>query len=133
MDILNEVYKILTSNSFIQSEVEDRIKFCEYPESGDKNGPIIVIDEVDSDSPSDYADDVWLTSDYFIHIEVWTQGENGRTKRDTIAKEIRSIMWNELRFKHVSSMKPEYDSRTKTWRDARRYRGKLYRKDLDTL
>ncbi|PWA08658.1 hypothetical protein DCC39_14565 [Pueribacillus theae] len=133
MDILDEVYKALKSDPFIAAEVGNRIKFYEYPATGDKFGPIIVLEEVGPEMPGDYADDVWLTDDYFIHIEVWVQGAGGRTKRDAIAKQIKNIMWDKLGFAQVSGMPPEWDKDTNTYRDARRYRGKAYREDFDAL
>ena len=133
MDILETVYNALKSDSLINKEVGNRIKYYEYPAAGDISGPTIVLEEVDAPRPSDYADNEWLTEDYFVHIEVWIKGSGGRKKRDTIANQIRNIMWKKLGFAQASSMQPEWDKDTNTYRDARRYRGKAYREDLDTL
>lgn len=133
MDILDEVYKVLKSDPFISAEVGDRIKFYKYPATGDITGPIIVLEEVGPEMPGDFADDTWLTDDYFVHIEVWTRGEGERAKRDAIAKHIKKLMWEKLRFAQVSGMPPEWNKETKTYRDARRYRGKAYREDFDAI
>lgn len=133
MDILEEIYKVLKSDPFISGQVEDRIKYYEYPASGDKFGPIIVLEEVGPEMPGDFADNIWLTEDYFIHVEVWVQGSGGRKKRDAIAKQIKKVMWNKMGLAQVSGMPPEWDKDTNTFRDARRYRGKAYREDLDAL
>lgn len=133
MDILEEIYKVLKADPFINEQVQDRFKYYEYPATGDKFGPIIVLEEVVPESPGDFADNNWLTEDYFVHIEVWVQGSGGRKKRDEIAKKIKSLMWNEMGFSQVSGMAPEWDKDTNTFRDARRYRGKAYRDDLDSL
>lgn len=133
MDILDEVYKVLKSDPIISAEVGDRIKFYEYPSTGNISGPIIVLEEVGPEMPGDFADDTWLTEDYFVHVEVWVQGTSGRKKRDAIAKRIKKVMWSDLGFVQVSGMAPEWDKDTNTFRDARRYRGKAYREDLDAL
>lgn len=131
MDILETVYNTLRSDSFINSEVGGRIKYYDYPATGDLTGPTIVIEEVDAPMPSDYADNNWMTDDFFVHIEVWVKGN--RKKRDAIAARIRQVMWDKLGFAQSSSMRPEWDKPTNTFRDARRYRGKTYRDDIDTL
>lgn len=131
MDILETVYNALKADSFISKEVGSRIKYYDYPATGSLMGPTIVLEEVDAPRPDDYADNQWLTDDYYVHIEVWVKGD--RKKRDEIASRIRKIMWDKLGFHHASSMQPEWDKATNTFRDARRYRGKAYREDLDTV
>ena len=133
MDILETVYNALKADPLINSEVGSRIKYYEYPATGDIAGPTIVLEEVDAPRPDDYADNNWMTEDYFVHVEVWVKGASGRKKRDSIAKQIRKVMWDKLGFSQSSSMQPEWDKDTNTFRDARRYRGKAYREDLDTL
>ncbi|MGM9925598.1 MAG: hypothetical protein ACI35R_15225 [Bacillus sp. (in: firmicutes)] len=132
MDVLETVYNALKSDSFINTEVGNRIKYYEYPATGDISGPTIVLEEVDAPRPGDYADNQWLTDDFYVHIEVWVKGSGGRKKRDAIAARIRQVMWDKFGFHQASSMKPEWDKDTNTYRDARRYRGKAYRNDLDT-
>ena len=133
MDVLETVYNALKSDSFISKEVGNRIKYYDYPASGGNISPTIVLEEVDAPKPGDYADNQWLTDDYYVHIEVWVKGNGGRKKRDEIAARIRKIMWGKLGFHQAGSMPPEWDEDTNTFRDARRYRGKAYRDDLDTL
>ena len=133
MDALETVYNVLKADSMINTEVGNRIKYYDYPATGDNFGPTIVLEEVDAPRPDDYADNQWLTDDFYVHIEVWVKGNGGRKKRDAIAYRIRQLMWDKLGFHHESSMKPEWDKDTNTYRDARRYRGKVYRNDLDTL
>jgi len=133
MDLLETTYNALKSDPFISAEVGNRFKYYEYPATGDISGPIIVMEEVGPEMPGDFADNDWLTEDYMVHIEVWTQGVGGRTKRDAIAKRIKRVMWNKLGFYQASGMDPEWDKDTNTYRDARRYRGKAYRDDSDAL
>lgn len=130
MDVLETVYNALKSDSFINGEVGSRIKYYDYPATGDIAGPTIVLEEVGPPIPSDYADNNWMTDEFMVHIEVWVKGNGGRKKRDAIATRIRQIMWDKLGFAQTSGMNPEWDKDTNTYRDARRYRGKVYRNDL---
>lgn len=120
MDILDKVYEVLKGDV-------DNIKFYEYPEVSEVDDPKVVIDPLDSPMPADYADDEWLTLDFQLQIDVWS-----RNRKDTenIADKIRNLMWDKLRF-HQNSGPKGYDSGV--FRDARRYRGKLYRDDFDSL
>lgn len=131
MDILETVYNALKSDSIISKEVSNRIKYYEYPSTGDISGPMIILEEVGAPTPKDYADNLWLTEDYMVHIEVWVKGSGGRKKRDQLANRIRDVMWDKFRFRQVSSMDPEWDKETNTYRDARRYRGKTYRDEIN--
>ncbi|MDY0396778.1 hypothetical protein RWE15_23880 [Virgibacillus halophilus] len=88
----------------------------------------IIIDPLDPPKPGDYADDKWLTDDYLFQIDVWSKGME---ERDLIANKIQHIMWK-MNFRQVGGM-DEYDNDYEIFRDARRYRGKAYRKDFNTL
>ncbi|WP_226677200.1 hypothetical protein [Mesobacillus jeotgali] len=126
MDVLDEIYQALKADPFISEQVQGRFKFYEYPATGDLSGPVVVMEEAGPPLPGDFADNKWLTEDYFVHVEVWVQGAGGRTKRDAIAKRIQNVIWEKFGFPLVSGMKPEWDKETNTYRDARRYRGKVY-------
>lgn len=127
MDILVEIYDILLENEYIKEHAEGHIKFYEYPQVKEVDNPKIIIDPIDTSTPSDYADDNWLTYDYTIQIEVWSKD---RKKTDEIANEIRNVMWEKLGFHQKAGPKGFEDG---VFRDARRYRGKIYRDDLEEL
>jgi len=126
MDILKAVYEALIADDFIREQASSRIKYYEYPESGDVTQPYIIIDPLDVPLPKDFADNTWLSYDCLYQIEVWTK--NRSTTRE-LAERIRQVMWN-IGFSQGSGI-DEYEE--DIFRDARRYRGKLYRNDLDTL
>ena len=128
MDVLSVSYNALIANPFIQEQANGRIKFYEYPESSSIDDPFIIIDPLDVPKPSDFADNTWLTYDCFYQIEVWTKN---RTKTLNLAKEVHQVMWNKG-FSQNSGI-DEYDSDSGIFRDARRYNGKLYREDFDTI
>ncbi|MGD7007622.1 hypothetical protein [Metabacillus sp. 84] len=121
--MLQTIYEALMADSLIKSKTENRIKFYEYPAAGDFSGAYIIVDPLDVPLPSDYADNQWLTDDYLFQIEVWS-----RSLEDTesIAKQIRNVMWTVLGFAQTGGGADEYDKDFGIFRDARRYRGKIY-------
>ncbi|MFB4471824.1 hypothetical protein ACDI16_02500 [Oceanobacillus caeni] len=120
--MLNKIYNALISDSVISEKiVDDGIKFYEYPETG-MTGTRIIIEPLDTPTPSDFADNIWLTEDYLYQIEVWSKN---RTDRDIVAKQIQKIMWNELGFVNLGGI-DERDKDLNIYRDARRYRGREY-------
>lgn len=122
------IYNELMADNYIVEKVGKRIKFYEYPEPNDVKETHIIIDPISPPKPSDYADDQWLTDDYMFQIDVWSKDMN---ERNLIAKKIRHIMWK-MNFRQNGGM-DEYDNEYDIYRDARRYRGKAYRKDFNNL
>lgn len=104
-----------------------RIKFFEYPETADVDGTFIVLESILNEKPSNFADDTWLTHDYLLHVEVWSRK---RTDNRKVANHIRDLLWRKLRFKQDDDV-DEYD--LGIYRDARRYKGTLYRHDLKDI
>lgn len=121
MDILDIVYDILKD----EQDMKNNIKFFEYPDVKESDEVKIIIDPMDSPAPSDYGDNEWLTLDFQIQIDVFS---NERKKTNNIAEKIRNIMWNELKFHQIPGPR-RYESGV--FRDARRYRGKIYRDDKE--
>lgn len=129
MDMLNYIYTHLMADNYIREQASGRIKYYEYPATGDVTAPYIVIDPIDAPLPADFADDTWLTDDYMYQIDVWTK--NRQTTRK-LAAQIRKVMWD-IGFPQTGGGVDEYDKDVGIFRDARRYRGKAYREDLDAL
>ncbi|MFD2046014.1 DUF3168 domain-containing protein [Ornithinibacillus salinisoli] len=127
MDILDEIYNGLIADEYIYEQAFGRIKFYEYPATGDVVNPHIVIDPIDPPSPDDFADNKWTTLDYLVQIDVWTKN---RKLTDAVADKVRVVMWERFGFKQNAGPK-EYDEGV--FRDARRYRGKLHRHDFENL
>lgn len=118
--MLNKIYEEMIMDDYIYEHAYGRIKFYEYPETGDVTQPHIIIDPLEPPTPADYADGIWLTDDYLYQIDVWTRN---RQVRDELAKRIQKVMWN-IGFGQFGGGVDEYDSGI--YRDARRYRGKQY-------
>lgn len=129
MDMLDKIYRSLIADDYIAEKAKGRIKFYEYPETGEVGNAYIVIDPLDVPTPSDFADDTWLTDDYLYQIDVWSKDRQVTRK---IAKHIRPAM-RSIGFGQTSGGVDEYDKDTGIFRDARRYRGKIYRDDYDSL
>ncbi|MCM3030385.1 MULTISPECIES: hypothetical protein [unclassified Niallia] len=126
MDVLAKIYNALIADAFIAEQASRRIKYYEYPESGNVEEPYIIIDPLDVPEPSDFADDTWLTYDCLYQIEVWTKN---RTTTRQIGERVHQVLWK-LGFRQNGGLS-EYDSGI--FREARRFRGKLYREDFDTI
>ncbi len=126
MDVLAIIYNALIADEFIAKEAAGRIKYYEYPESGEVDKPYIIIDPLDIPKPSDFADDTWLTYDCLYQIEVWTKN---RATTVTLGEKVHNVLWK-LGFRQTGGLS-QYDSGI--FRDARRFSGKLYREDFDTI
>lgn len=127
MDVLEKVYESLVADDYIKDQALGRIKYYEYPATGDVDKPYIVIDPIDAPTPSDYADDNWTKYDCLLQVDVWTRN---RKITGSIADQIRDVMWDVFGFAQQSGPN-EYDEGI--YRDARRYRGTIYRDDFDSL
>lgn len=122
--MIYKIYEALKDDPLIIEKVDNRIKFYEYPSTDDiEKGSYIVIDPLDPPKPSDYADNEWLKEDYLFQIEVWSRSQ---TDRDLVAKRIQSIMWKTIGFANTGGGVDEWDKDLNIYRDARRYRGKVY-------
>ena len=107
----------------------NNIKFFDYPNAQEIKDIVIVIDPLDTPTPSDYADNDNLTYEYFYQIDVFVkqkQGVNGRVLSDRLVFLIQRIMWEVLGFGETSSIKPEYIKEFSIYRQAKRFEGKQY-------
>lgn len=124
------IYDALAADSLFSDVIaNDRIKFYKYPEAKSMTETHIIIDPLDTPKPGDYADDQWLTDDFLLQIDVWSKDLD---ERDLLASRIQQILWDQLNLRQVGGM-DEYDQDYDIFRDARRYRGKAYRKDFNKL
>lgn len=123
MDPLQLVYDQLISDPYIKEQAYGRIKYYEFPETGEVSSPSIIIDPLDVPLPKDFADNTWLTYDCLFQIEVWSKD---RAITRNLSNQIREAMWN-IGFVQGTGV-DEWDKDTGIFRDARRYRGKFYKK-----
>lgn len=127
MDIMTIIYNHFITDYFINEQAFGRIKYYEYPETGDVDNPFIIIDPLDDGDPVDFADNTWTKLDFLVQIEVWSLD---RLTTLHIGNKIRDVMWDNLGFKQIKGPN-EYDEGI--FRKADRYRGTLYRADFDKL
>lgn len=129
-DITIKIYEALINNEEIMKLVpRNNIKFFDYLNAQEIKDIVIVIDPLDTPTPSDYADNNNLTYEYFYQIDVFVkqkQGVNGRVLSDRLVFLIQRIMWEVLGFGETSSIKPEYIKEFSIYRQAKRFEGKQY-------
>jgi hypothetical protein len=122
-DVLMIIYNKLLEDPFIAEHARGRIKFYEYPETGDVTRPYIVIDPLDVPLPSDYADDDWLTLDYMLQIDVWTKD---RTLTRQLSYQTAEVLWD-IGLRNYGGGVDEWDKDSGIFRQARRFRTKRYK------
>lgn len=129
-DITIKIYEALINNEEIIKLVpKNNIKFFDYPNAQEIKDIVIVIDPLDTPTPSDYADNDNLTYEYFYQIDVFVkqkQGVNGRVLSDRLVFLIQRIMWEVLGFGETSSIKPEYIKEFSIYRQVKGFEGKQY-------
>ncbi|MDN5612413.1 MAG: hypothetical protein L0G33_02405 [Staphylococcus equorum] len=129
-DITMKIYEAITDNEEIMQHVQkNNIKFFDYPNAQEVKDVVIVIDPLDTPTPSDYGDDDNITYTYFYQIDVFVKqnkGINGRVLSDRLVFLLQRIMWEQLGFGETSSMKPEYIKDFNLYRQAKRFEGKQY-------
>lgn len=126
MDALNKIHEALIADTLILSKVGTRIKYYNYPETGDVTKPYIIIDPLRPPLSDDYADNKALTETHLIQIDVWTKT---RADKDLLGNQIQKVMEG-IGFYQSGTGIDEYDKDVKIYRDGRRYLGKFYRNDL---
>ena len=127
--MLDYMHSLLIADSVINEYVGNRIKFYEYPPTGDFSGTYIVFDPIDTNQIGDYADGIYLTEDSLVQVDIWS---DNRKTRDLVAKRLRKILVDDNGFSETTGP-DEWDKETKIFRIARRYGMKEYREDLDSL
>ena len=132
-DVTQKIYQAIIANKEIMSYVNhEDIKFFDYPNANEIDGNVIVIDPLDTPTPTDFGDDDNLTYEYFYQIDVFVKNKpnmNGRVVSDKLIFLIQRIMWEQLGFGETSSVKPEYIKEFNLYHQAKRFEGKQYYKE----
>ena len=125
-----KIYEAIIDNKEIMNQVQkNNIKFFDYPNAQEIKDVVIVIDPLDTPTPTDFGDNDNLTYEYFYQIDVFVkqkQGVNGRVLSDRLVFLIQRMMWEVLGFGETSSIKPEYIKEFSIYRQAKRFEGKQY-------
>lgn len=129
MDVMMKIYNALIADEYIKQQASGRIKFYEYPETASMASPFIIIDSLGPPLDSDYGDDQPLAEEYLFQIDVWTLN---RKVTKELARRVKLAL-REIGFYYYAGGVDEYDKETKIYRDARRFRGKVYTEDVEAL
>src|SRR5690625_1192891 len=119
--MLWDVYYKLIEDDYINEKVGSRIKFYEYPETGDVSGPHIIIDPIAPPRPVKTADNQRIIYEYFYQIDFWSKSMNDT---ENSMKSVADILWS-LGFVENGSEIDEYDSETQIYRQAKRFIGQF--------
>ena len=125
-----KIYEAIIDNKEIMNHVQkNNIKFFDYQNAQEIKDVVIVIDPLDTPTPTDFGDNDNLTYEYFYQIDVFVkqkQGVNGRVLSDRLVFLIQRMMWEVLGFGETSSIKPEYIKEFSIYRQTKRFEGKQY-------
>lgn len=133
-DMTIKIYEAIKNNKEFMSHVnESDIKFFDYPNAQEIKNIAVVIDPLDTPTPSDYADNDNMTFEYFYQIDVFVKqkpGVNGRVLSDKLVFLLQRIMWTQLGFPETSGINPEYIKDFNLYHQAKRFEGKQYIGDV---
>lgn len=121
IDGLMMIYNQLMTNEVIATHCNGRIKFYEYPESGETTEPFIVIDPLDVPEPVIFSSNKNHANKYLYQIDVEsTDRLLTKELQNEIRKEMKTLGFGQLR-----DGLDEYFKETGRYVDARRYQGIL--------
>lgn len=118
--MLWKIYDALIDHPLIYDKVGNRIKFYEYPETGDVSGVFIIIDPLSPPKPVGHGDNKRIVYEYFYQIDVWS-----RDMDDTaiVMETVSDVMWK-IGFGETDGI-DEYDKDTDIFRQAKRFIGRF--------
>ncbi|WP_305751827.1 hypothetical protein [Mammaliicoccus sciuri] len=124
-------------NAFLKDEVlsqyvdKQSIKFINYPNANDIKNTMIVIDDLQSPIPRDYADDDNLTYEYVYQVDVFVKqntNTNSRLLCERLILRVQKIMWQQLGFVEIVSAEPQFNEEHAFYRRTKVFKGKQYYK-----
>lgn len=131
-DLMMDMY-----NAFLKDEVlsqyvgKQSIKFINYPNANDIKNTMIVIDDLQSPIPRDYADDDNLTYEYVYQVDVFVKqntNTNSRLLCERLILRVQKIMWQQLGFVEIVSAEPQFNEEHAFYRRTKVFKGKQYYK-----
>lgn len=128
-----EMYEAFKADKELSEHVKD-IRFFTYPNANDVTKPVIVIDDLTTPIPGDFADDDNLTYQYLYQIDLFVkQNSNvsGRLLSNRLILRVQRIMYEQFRFTVNSSGKPEYNADFNLYRSTLSFTGKIYREEME--
>ncbi|AVU89705.1 DUF3168 domain-containing protein [Listeria monocytogenes] len=123
IDILNIIYTTLSKNDIIHTSCEERIKYYDFPSTGDSNKTFLLIIPLDVPVPTNFSSNESTWEDFLVQIDV--QSDN-RLIVKQIQEEVRKEM-KQLGFGQLAGGLDEYFPETGRFVDARKYSGLPYK------
>ncbi|MEX5937401.1 hypothetical protein [Mammaliicoccus sciuri] len=129
-DLMTEMYNVFLKDDVISQYVDKQaIKFITYPNANDIKKTIIVIDDLQSPTPRDYADNDNLTYEYAYQIDVFVKQNsnfNSRLLCERLILRVQKLMREELGFVVLNTPKPNHDEEHALYRQTTIFKGKQY-------
>ncbi|EOJ8717373.1 DUF3168 domain-containing protein [Listeria monocytogenes] len=123
IDILNIIYTTLSKNDIIHTTCEERIKYYDFPSTGDSNKTFLLIIPLDVPVPTNFSSNEAMWEDFLVQIDV--QSDN-RLFVKQIQEEVRKEM-KRIGFGQLAGGLDEYFPETGRFVDARKYSGLPYK------
>ncbi|ADB68110.1 TPA: DUF3168 domain-containing protein [Listeria monocytogenes] len=123
IDILNIIYTTLSKNDIIHTTCEERIKYYDFPSTGDSNKTFLLIIPLDVPVPTNFSSNEAVWEDFLVQIDV--QSDN-RLIVKQIQEEVRKEM-KRIGFGQLAGGLDEYFPETGRFVDARKYSGLPYK------
>ncbi|EHQ8458336.1 DUF3168 domain-containing protein [Listeria monocytogenes] len=123
IDILNIIYTTLSKNDIIHTTCEERIKYYDFPSTGDSNKTFLLIIPLDVPVPTNFSSNESTWEDFLVQIDV--QSDNRLTAKQ-IQEEVRKEM-KQIGFGQLAGGLDEYFPETGRFVDARKYSGLPYK------
>ncbi|ECB9551382.1 DUF3168 domain-containing protein [Listeria monocytogenes] len=123
IDILNVIYTTLSKNDIIHTTCEERIKYYDFPGTGDSNKTFLLIIPLDVPVPTNFSSNEAMWEDFLVQIDV--QSDDRLTVKQ-IQEEVRKEM-KQIGFGQLAGGLDEYFPETGQFVDARKYSGLPYK------
>ncbi|EIF6172070.1 TPA: DUF3168 domain-containing protein [Listeria monocytogenes] len=123
IDILNIIYTTLSKNDIIHTTCEERIKYYDFPSTGDSNKTFLLIIPLDVPVPTNFSSNEAMWEDFLVQIDV--QSDDRLTVKQ-IQDEVRKEM-KQIGFGQLAGGLDEYFPETGRFVDARKYSGLPYK------
>ncbi|EAC3128980.1 DUF3168 domain-containing protein [Listeria monocytogenes] len=122
IDILNVIYTTLSKNDIIHTTCEERIKYYDFPGTGDSSKTFLLIIPLDVPIPTNFSSNESTWEDFLVQIDVQS---NDRLIAKKIQDEVRKEM-KQIGFGQLAGGLDEYFPETGRFVDARKYSGLPY-------
>ncbi|EJY6074067.1 DUF3168 domain-containing protein [Listeria monocytogenes] len=123
IDILNIIYTTLSKNDIIHTTCEERIKYYDFPSTGNSNKTFLLIIPLDVPVPTNFSSNEAVWEDFLVQIDV--QSDDRLTVKQ-IQEEVRKEM-KQIGFGQLAGGLDEYFPETGRFVDARKYSGLPYK------